>query len=111
MIYLDFPYTKKYIKNRVQTVTHRVECPDIQPGDLFIACEKFEDNEPCNILRHHQLRVVNKREEKLCNISQEDIYKEGFPNVTIAEYLDLFKRRYKCKDEQVVTRIEFKYVG
>lgn len=111
MIYLDFPYTKKYIKNRVQTVTRRIKCPSMQPGDLFTACEKFKDNEPCFILLHHQLRVVSKQEEKLCDISQRDVYKEGFPHVTVAEYLDLFKRRHKCKDEQIVIRIEFEHIG
>jgi hypothetical protein len=40
-------------------------------------------------------------------ITQEDVVKEGFPEMTPAEFVRFYARHNKCAPDKIITRIEF----
>jgi hypothetical protein len=66
--------------------------------------KKGEKVEPLAILR-----VTSVRTEPLCYIAEGDARREGFPDMTEAEFVEMFCRKLKCGPDERVTRIEFTY--
>ena len=58
------------------------------------------------------IRVLSVRREPLANITQEDVVREGFPDMTRGEFIRFFLSKMKTRLGQLepVTRIEFEYV-
>lgn len=57
------------------------------------------------------IRVVSVERSPLNRITPQDVYREGFPDMTTREFVDMFKHTHRgCRVATVVTRIEFEYV-
>lgn len=56
------------------------------------------------------IRFVGVRREPLNAITAADVRREGFPNLTPAEFVALYRRANGGKRNQIVTRIEFEYL-
>ena len=96
------------IKNKIKTVARRRVCPpssafNFDPGDI-VDCFSPDENLPIA-----KIRIVSIRNEKLSAVVEEDIAKEGF-NMTIKEFIFMFKRRLLISEEDTITRFEFEYV-
>lgn len=109
---MSFAFTTEQVRNRTKTVTRRKRWTGLRPGDLVqpvmkaMGLKKGERIEniggPIRIL--HVSRVV------LGDISPQDVYREGFPQMTSREFVALFKKHNGGLRDQVVTRIQFEYV-
>lgn len=55
------------------------------------------------------IRIVDVRLEPLSKISQEEVIREGFPDMTPADFIAFFGASHKGGDGNV-TRIEFEYL-
>jgi hypothetical protein len=74
------------------------KCMGLKPG------EKIE--------RLGLIRVISVRRERLNQITDEDVVKEGFPEMNRREFIRFFVKEMKPKQGvlEPVTRIEFEYL-
>jgi len=62
------------------------------------------------VQRIGEIEIVDVRPERLGDITRKDVIREGFPEMTPAEFVDFFCRFNRCTPDTVVTRIEFRKV-
>ena len=112
---MSFALTTEQARNKTKTVTRRFGWWFLKPGDRVQMVEKamgLKKGE--KVKKIHVIEVVSTKSEYVCDIfnyPQEELAKEGFPNMTKWEFVDLLtkgKRRDRAYD--LVNRIEFKYV-
>ncbi len=108
---MSFSMTTAQIKNRTKTVTRRFGWNFLKPGVDLWAVEKsmgLKKGEKINRLA--LIHVVSVRKEPIKNISQEDCIKEGFPEMSPADFVKMICTHYGCQDYDMINRIEFIYL-
>ena len=56
------------------------------------------------------VRIVSTRPERLFRLTCADVCREGFPNMTLTEFINMFCEHNKCQRDEVVNRIEWEYL-
>ena len=108
--------TTEQIKSRKKTVTRRLGWAFLTPGDVLTACVKcmgLKKGE--KIEKLCQIQIVSIRRELLKDITQEDVIKEGFPEMNRVQFIAFFRKHMQKSMtaswmEQEVNRIEFEYI-
>jgi hypothetical protein len=110
---ISFSMTEPQFLDGSKDVTRRMGWLRLQPGDLLNACRKCMGLKPGEkIVRLGTVIVLSARRERLDAITPDDVRREGFPNMTPAEFVAFFcKGHAGCKPDSIVTRIEFRRVG
>ncbi|MGB0768727.1 MAG: ASCH domain-containing protein [Phycisphaeraceae bacterium] len=83
----------------------------MKPGDRLRAVEKamgLKKGEKVQAIG--VIEVVSVREEPLGAIEQADCVAEGFPDLSPAEFVAMYRSFAGGPADQLVTRIEFKHV-
>jgi hypothetical protein len=62
------------------------------------------------LVRIAEVEVVSVRRERLWDISDEDVEREGFPEETASEFVEFFCEHMKVRPDDEVTRIEWRYL-
>ncbi len=110
---MSFALTTEQILNQTKTVTRRNGWKNLKPGDLIQPVEKcmgLKKGEQQTLLGA-PIEVTNISFEELCEIDNADLIKEGFPNLTRADFINLYKKANNCDGHHIVTRIEFTYTN
>lgn len=110
---MSFALTSEQILNKTKTVTRRARWFFLKPGDLIQPVEK------CMGLKKGEkvarlgvpIRILRLSSQLLNLITKEDVICEGFPNLTPAEFVEMFCRNMNYKPNHYITRIEFEYTG
>ena len=111
---ISFSITTEQFKRREKTVTRRLGWKKLKAGDHLMGCKKcmgLKSGE--KIEKLGEIRVVSVRREPLADIYikyDNETDKEGFPEMTRWDFVNMFCREMHCKPDQIVTRIEFEYV-
>jgi hypothetical protein len=109
---MSFMLTTQQILDRSKTVTRRVGWLSLKPGALLRAVEKgmgLKKGE--HVVELGAIRVVDVRREPLCAMLADDCAREGFPEMTVDEFVAMFCRTHKgCTPYTRITRIEFEHV-
>jgi hypothetical protein len=72
-------------------------------------CQGLKKGEKVNKLGQHCLTDV--RREPLNVITPEDVILEGFPGLSVEQFISFFCKGHKgCTPETVITRIEFEHL-
>ncbi|MBA2881817.1 hypothetical protein HNR65_002148 [Desulfosalsimonas propionicica] len=109
---MSFAITTDQVRNQIKTVTRRLGWWFLKPGDVVNAVEKamgLKKGE--KVKRITQIRIVSANPEPLCAIDESDVVKEGFPELTPEEFIEMFCRHNKCTSQTTVNRIEFEYLS
>lgn len=100
--------TERQLVMRIKTVTRRLGWIGLKPGDELLAVDK------CMGLKKGQkskplarIRIVSVRRQPLDMADDAEARKEGFPEMTGAEFIRHFCRSLKVTPHTIVTRIEF----
>jgi len=104
---ISFSETTNQIRNRTKTVTRRAGWLHLKPGDKLRAVVKamgLRKGEHVEDLC--TIEVVSVRREPVCAITPEDVVREGFPDWTPAQFVDLYRRINGCDADALCTRIE-----
>lgn len=107
---ISFSLTTPQFRDGSKTVTRRVGWQSLKAGDRLLAVEKAmglrkgEHPVPLGVIE-----VVSVRREHIREMDPADCAREGFPDMTPADFAAMFTRHMKCPDG-MVTRIEFKRV-
>ena len=108
---MSFAMTKPQIKAHTKDVTRRDRWRHAKPGMLLRPVDRvmgFKQGErPQPLIPGWVVRVLTVRREPLEDITQTDVMREGFPEMTPAEFVAMYRKHSKAVE---VTRIEFEYV-
>ncbi len=115
---ISFLLTQAQVAAHTKFVTRRLSehWMDLKPWDLLKAVHKaqgLKKGEKSKILAH--IRIASLRRERLCEMTKnpaygwEEVKKEGFPDMTPAEFVEFCCKSMHCRPETKVTRIEFEY--
>ncbi len=108
---MSFMLTTKQIRNRTKTVTRRLGWKFLKAGDIVNACVKCQGlKKGEKIERICQIRIARSSWSPLVWITQSDVEREGFPEMSPDEFIRMFTREMTCDENTLVNRIEFEYV-
>ena len=117
---LSFALTTAQVRAQTKTVTRRrgtFYARVLKPGDLLCAVEKSQGIKKGGLVRLGTIRVVNVRVEPLSEMladerpfDRDEQAREGFPEMTAQQFVDMFCKHMGGDEGQTVTRIEFEYV-
>jgi len=106
----SFSITTEQIKNKTKFQTRRLKWLHIKIGEKIQACvkcmglKKGEKVEKLTVIQ-----VVDKWREPLNAITKEECTLEGFPEMEPSDFVDMFTKHNKCKRDEMITVIVFKY--
>jgi hypothetical protein len=108
---MSFALTTKQFMAGTKTVTRRNGWANAKPGERVCAVEKgmgLRKGE--RIQRLGIIEFVDVRREPLNLVDQEDVIKEGFPDWTPPEFIDMYCKHNKRTPESIITRLEYQYL-
>lgn len=103
--------TTDQVKARTKTVTRRFGWWFLKPGDVVRGVEKamgLKKGEKIKSLA--VIRIISTRSEPLNAITQDDVIREGFPDWTPDQFVQMLVDHYKIDPSKTVNRIEFEYI-
>lgn len=106
---MSFWMTKQQIRDEIKDVTRRLGWKFLTPGDIVNAMEKcqgLKKGEKQVLI--YQIRIISIRFEALNEITKEECVREGFPDMTPGEFVEMFCKANGCSPCAPVNRIEFK---
>lgn len=108
---MSFAMTTNQIKKRSKTVTRRFGWWFLRPGDVVRGVEKAMGLKKGEQVKELELvRIVSTRAEPLSAITQEDVAREGFPQWTPEQFVQMLVKHYRVHPDATVNRIEFEYL-
>lgn len=109
---MSFMLTTEQFKNRSKRVTRRVGWWNLTAGEILNGVKKamgLKKGEKIEVLG--QIRVLKVSAERLDAITQFEVFNEGFPNMTRAQFIEMFCESHKgCRPSTIINRIEFEYL-
>jgi hypothetical protein len=109
---ISFAMTTDQVRNQTKTVTRRNGWRFLNQGDKLQPIEKGQGlKKGEKVVRIGEpITVIKLSVERLDTITQEDVRKEGFPQMTPAQFVELYCKANKCQSDHPVTRIEFDWL-
>jgi hypothetical protein len=118
---MSFSATTAQFRARTKTVTRRMGWRFLKPGDLVCGIVKGRGlKKGERVERLGTIRVLDVRREPLVALGLEhnearygydEVAREGFPDLSPWEFIDMSCSLNGCRPEDMVTRIEFEYVA
>lgn len=115
---LSVALTEPQVRDRSKTVTRRMGWWKdrhgrriLHVGDRLTLVRKAQgrrNGEP--VMRLAEVQVVDVRREPLNTVTQDEVIREGFPGMTLAEFVAFFCEHMRCAPTAEVTRIEWTYL-
>ncbi len=108
---MAFSLTIKQMYARSKTLTHRLGWWFLKPGDVVMAVEKgmgLKKGE--HVKRIYPIKIISSGPDPLVYISREEVIREGFPEMTPIDFINLFCKANRCNPLVLVNRIEFQEV-
>lgn len=108
---MSFAMTTEQFIARTKTVTRRFGWWFLAPGDVIQGVEKamgLKKGETISPLG--MIRVVSTRREPLDAITPDDVVREGFPNWSPEQFIEMLVDHYGVDPSATVNRIEFEYL-
>lgn len=108
---MSFFYTTAQILDRSKDVTRRLGWKSLIAGEEINAIEKGQGLKSGEKVKHlARIRIISARRERLYSVTKDDVRREGFPEMTQLEFMEMFRRANDCGISDYVTRIEFEYI-
>lgn len=109
---MSFHLTQDQILAQTKTVTRRNGWDFLKVGTCLQPvrkCQGLKKGEKV-VMLGYAIEVIKITKEPLCQITQDDVILEGFPEMTPKQFIEMYCKANKCKPETMVTRIEFHYL-
>ena len=109
-------YTQQQVLDETKDVTRRLGWAKLKPGELFWMVEKGQGLKKGEKIKRLKLcRCKSNRSERLDKMlsygyGRVEAKREGFPQMTGRQFVEMFCGYMKVEPSQVVNRIEFEYV-
>lgn len=108
---MSFAMTLEQFDGRTKTVTRRNGWLHAKVGDVIMGIEKGMGLKPGQKVRRlHRIRVLSVRRERIDAVTLADVWREGFPDLTRLQFVDLYCKANHKKPHELCTRIEFEHL-
>ena len=108
---MAFSITIHQMYECTKTVTRRLEWGYLKPGDTVCAVERSRGlKKGEGVKKIGLIEIQSVIRERLDQITHEDCIREGFPDMTPEQFVDMFMRASGCSSSQIVNRISFKHL-
>ena len=112
---ISFSMTTEAVRDRSKTVTRRLGWWKLKEGDVLQAVEKAQGLRKGEHVKPICLiRVVSVLAEPIWRVSvypqSETACEGGFPHLSTAQFIEMFRSANHCDYGALVNRIEFEYV-
>lgn len=110
---MSFFLTTQQVRDRTKDVTRRLRWADLKPGDRLqavVKCMGLKKGEKRQLLA--VIEIVSVTSEPLAAIADypNDCAREGFPELSPDEFVEMFCRSQRCRPETIIRRIEFRQI-
>ena len=108
---MSFSHTIPQILDGSKDVTRRNSWWNLKPGDRVRAVKKsmgLKKGEKVEPLA--ELEIVSVRKERLYHVTDDDVRREGFPELNRFEFAKLVSKIAHCTVFDYINRIEFRVV-
>ena len=103
--------TEQAVVERRKTVTRRLGWVFLKPGDRLTLCRKVMGRKKGDpLVRLAEVEVVRVNRERLDDICELDVEREGFVGVSTWDFIGFFMEHMDCTEGTEVTRIEWRYL-
>lgn len=100
--------TEEAVRTRRKTVTRRLKTPTwCKPGALALVVDRVRSAGAIGLA---VVEIVSADRMRLDHISREEVEKEGFPDWSCLQFLEMFHQETGARFEDEVTRIEWRYL-
>jgi hypothetical protein len=113
---ISFSLTTPQFIDDSKDVTRRLGWEFLKPGDRLMACEKCQGIQKGGLVRLGVIEIISVTREPLHRMTADPAYgraeaiREGFPEMSGREFVEMFTSHMKCLPATVVTRIEFRKI-
>jgi hypothetical protein len=109
---ISFFLTTPQFRAHTKDVTRRLGWLNLKDGDVLMAVEKAQGLKKGEKIKElGRIIVIKPRREPLNAITQHEVIREGFPEMSVDAFIDFFCKSHKgCTPETIITRIEFKHL-
>lgn len=114
---ISFFLTTEQFRGRSKDVTRRLGWSNLKPGTRLMGCVKcqgLKPGEPMERLGVVEVTSVCREQLSLMvdypDYGKSEALREGFPEMSGPEFVEMFCEHMKVKPDHRVTRIEFRYV-
>jgi hypothetical protein len=108
---MSFALTTDQILNRTKDVTRRRGWWFLEPGDELVAVEKIMGMRRGQSVKPLcKIKVVSTQREPLNVITPAEVLREGFPELSPEQFIEMFCSHMRCRPSEEVNRIEFEYL-
>ena len=107
---ISFALTTEQVRRRIKLETRRLNWENLVPGQPLngmVKCQGLKKNEHPEFIT--AIRTVHVRRERLDKITPDAVVREGFPNLSPAEFVGMFCKHNGCQPSTKVTVIAFEY--
>lgn len=113
---ISFALTTPQFIDESKDVTRRLRWLNLKPGMMLMGCEKAmgipKGGHPVDLGYIEVVKVHRERLDRMTmdpDYGREECRREGFPDLSPQDFVDMFCRHMKCLPSEIVTRIEFKH--
>lgn len=108
---MSFALTTRQTRARKKDVTRRLRWLNLKPGTILQAVEKAQGlKRGEKVVRICLIKVVSVRRERLDKITKDECRREGFPEMSPADFVKMFCEHNNVAPSAKITRIEFAYI-
>ncbi len=108
---MSFRLTERQFLDGTKTVTRRLGWKSVRQGERVCAVRKSQGlKKGEKVVRLGVFRVLRAYPTRLDHISQADVIREGYPDMTPNEFVRMFCREMKCHHSEELMRIEFERI-
>lgn len=111
---ISFSLTTPQFLDLSKDVTRRLAWLKLKPGDALMACEKCQGIKPGeNVVKLGEIVVMSASRERPdlmltdAAYGASEVIREGFPDMTPAQFVEMFCKHNKCEPATIITRIAF----
>jgi hypothetical protein len=108
---MSFSMTEPQVRARIKDVTRRIGWWELQPGTRLRAVRKamgLKKGEKQEVLC--EIEVIAARPELIKQVTPDEVRREGFPEMSVEEFVAFFCKGHRCTRDSTCMRIEFRYV-
>jgi len=108
---MSFFLTQDQVRSKTKTVTRRQGWNFLKVGDILNAVEKGQGlKKGEKVKKICQIRVLHLSRERINRIDQSDTNKEGFPEWSPDDFIQMYCAANSVKPDEWCNRIEFEYL-
>lgn len=108
---MSFAMTTRQMRERTKLVTRRLGWWNLKRGEILMAGEKSQGlKKGEKVKRIAPIRVLEARNERLCEITAVEVMLEGFQEMQVREFIAMFCQHHGIKPTRTVRRIKFEFV-